>query len=212
MRQAVSRIHIRIRVIAWTRQQSLVPYIGDKVCSSPTQSWGPFSFESAINFDTPSGMNGRRPSKSWGSMCHMYENKIIHKWFTNDGQKSCVINIWMRVCVWLCVCVCVCVCGCVCVCVCLGRKNIWKNKYSKDEFIHNWILNVSFLFIKTSSGKNKTFNVGIISNYKYIHPLNTLLLFLHPPTVELISIFLYIGIYLSKLGEHSQGWPEGSLF
>ena len=59
------------QVIAWTRQQGLVLYIGDRGCSSPTRRWpnrscGPFGLESAIDFDTPSSMNARRPSKSQG--------------------------------------------------------------------------------------------------------------------------------------------------
>ena len=60
-------------VIAWTRQQGLVLYIGDTVCSLPTRwwpnrSWEPFGLESANDFDTPSGTNARRPSKSQVSM------------------------------------------------------------------------------------------------------------------------------------------------
>ena len=61
------------QVIASTRQQGLVLYIGDKGCSSPTQrwpsqSWVPFVLESAIDFDIPFGMNARQPSKSQESI------------------------------------------------------------------------------------------------------------------------------------------------
>ena len=34
----------------------------------PTEAGGPFGLESAIDFDTPSGTNGRWPSKSQGSV------------------------------------------------------------------------------------------------------------------------------------------------
>ena len=83
MRQAVTRIQIWIRalsrVIAWTRQQGLVLYIGDRGCSSPTRrwsnrSWEPFILESAIDFDTPSSTKARRPPKSRGSItCFGYD-------------------------------------------------------------------------------------------------------------------------------------------
>ena len=35
----------------------------------PNRSWGPYDFESAIGFDTPSNTNARRPSKSQVSIC-----------------------------------------------------------------------------------------------------------------------------------------------